>query len=181
MARIETVNPAVSKQQGVALIIALIFLLLMNLLAVSALSTTALGERMASNLNDKNTAFQAAESALVAGELWIGSQLNKPVFDPANTGDGLHLPSLSAVQVWEESTGVWSSADVFSYAGLQGVSQQPSYLIEDLGVIADSKGSLVMPSNYKSSGKNLFRVTARGTGNTSTAAVMVQSAYEKRF
>lgn len=181
MARIETANLAISNQQGVALIIALIFLLLMNLLAVAALSTTALGERMAGNLNDKNTAFQAAESALVAGEIWIGSQLNKPVFDPANTGDGLHLPSLSAVQVWEESTGVWSSADVFSYAGLQGVSRQPNYIIEDLGAIADNKGSLVMPSNYKSSGKNLFRVTARGTGNTSTAVVMVQSAYEKRF
>ena len=181
MARIDTFIPATSSQQGVALIIALILLLLMNLLAVAALGMTTLGERMAGNLNDKNTAFQAAESALVAGEIWIGSQLNKPVFDPANTSDGLHLPSLSAVQVWEDSTGVWSSSDVFSYAGLQGVSQQPSYIIEDLGVIADNKGSLVMPSNYKSSGKNLFRVTARGTGNSDTAVVMVQSAYEKRF
>ncbi len=181
MARIETVTPATSKQQGVALIIALIFLLLMNLLAVAAVGMTELGERMAGNLNDKNTAFQAAESALVAGEIWIGGQLNKPVFDPANTGDGLHLPSLSAVQVWEESTGVWSSADFLSYAGLQGVSQQPRFLIEDLGVIPDNKGSLVMPSNYKSSGKNLFRVTARGTGKSNTAVVMVQSTYEKRF
>lgn len=179
MARIEAVTPVISKQQGVALIIALIFLLLMNLLAVAAVGMTELGERMAGNLSDKNTAFQAAESALVGGEIWIGGQLNKPVFDPANTGDGLHLPSLSAVQVWEESTGVWSSADVLDYVGLQGVSQQPRFLIEDLGVIPDNKGSLLMPSNYKSSGKNLFRVTARGTGNT--AVVMVQSTYEKRF
>ena len=181
MTRIEPARATVTKQRGVALIIALIFLVLMNLLALAALSTTALGELMAGNLNDKNTAFQAAESALVAGEIWIGSQLNKPVFDPANTGDGLHLPSLSAVQVWDESTGVWSSADVFTYSGLQGVSQQPHYLIEDLGMIADNKGSLLLPSNYKSTGKNLFRITARGTGNTDTAVVMVQSAYEKRF
>ncbi len=181
MARLETVTPVTGKQQGVALIIALIFLLLMNLLAVAAVGMTELGERMAGNLSDKNTAFQAAESALVGGEVWIGGQLNKPVFDPANTGDGLHLPSLSAVQVWEESTGVWSSADVLNYAGLQGVSQQPHFIIEDLGVIPDNKGSLVMPSNYKSSGKNLFRVTARATGKTNTAVVMVQSTYEKRF
>jgi type IV pilus assembly protein PilX len=181
MARNETVTPATRNQQGVALIIALIFLLLMNILAVAALSTTALGERMAGNLSDKNTAFQAAESALAGGEFWIGSQLNKPVFDPANTSDGLHLPSLSAVHVWEESTGVWSGNDVLTYTGLQGVSQQPRFIIEDLGMIADNKGSLVMPANYKSSGKNLFRITARGTGSSSNAVVMVQSTYEKRF
>jgi Tfp pilus assembly protein PilX len=38
-----------------------------------------------------------------------------------------------------------------------------------------------MPSNYKSSGKNLFRVTARATGKSNNAVVMVQSTYEKRF
>ena len=62
-----------------------------------------------------------------------------------------------------------------------GVSQQPQFIIEDLGMIADNKGSLLMPANYKSSGKNLFRITARGTGSSSNAVVMVQSTYEKRF
>ena len=51
MARLETVTPVTGKQQGVALIIALIFLLLMNLLAVAAVGMTELGERMAGNLS----------------------------------------------------------------------------------------------------------------------------------
>ncbi len=181
MPRFNRIYHGPERQQGVALIVALIFLLLMNILAVTALGTTTLEERMASNMSDKNIAFQAAESALTAGEVWIGGQMNKPVFDPANGTDGLHLPSLSAVQVWEESTGVWSSTDVFAYSGMQGISQQPSYLIEDLGTIPDDKGSLLLPTNYKSSGKNLFRVTARGNGRTDTAVVMLQSVYEKRF
>lgn len=95
-----------ARQQGVALVVALIFLLLMNILAVTALGITTLEERMAGNMSDKNIAFQSAESALTAGENWIGGQMNKPVFDPVDGTDGLHLPSLSAVQVWEEATGV---------------------------------------------------------------------------
>ena len=181
MSRLNRSYPVPKRQQGVALIVALIFLLLMNILAVTALGTTTLEERMASNMSDKNIAFQSAESALAAGEVWIGGQMNKPVFDPAVTTDGLHLPSLSAVQVWEETTGVWASTDVLSYSGMQGVTQQPSYIVEDLGSIPDDKGSLVLPTNYKSSGKNLFRVTARGNGRTDTAVVMLQSVYEKRF
>lgn len=181
MPRLNRSHHGPARQEGVALIVALIFLLLMNILAVTALGTTTLEERMASNMSDTNIAFQSAESALRGGENWIGGQMNKPVFDPADGTDGLHLPSLSAVQVWEETTGVWTSTDVQSYSGMQGVSQQPIYIIEDLGTMPEDKGSLVMPANYKSSGKNLFRVTARGNGRTDTAVVMLQSVYEKRF
>ena len=168
-------------QQGVALIMAMVFLLMMNLLALTAVNTAALEEKMANNTGDKNVAFQAAESALLAGEIWIGGQLNKPVFNPANTIDGLHLRSMTGTPIWDESTGVWSSTDTFSYAGLSGVSAQPRYIVEDLGEITDNKGSLVLPINYKSSGKNLFRITARGNGATGTSVTVVQSVYEKRF
>lgn len=173
--------PSFIKQRGVALVMAMIFLLLLTMLAVSAIGTSILEERMAGNMGNSNVAFQAGESALVAGEVWIGSQLNKPVFDPANVSDGLHLRSLTSTPAWDSSTGVWSSSDVFSYSGLNGVAAQPNYIIEDLGEISDGKGSLVMPSNYKSSGKNLFRVTARATGTESSAMVYLQSVYEKRF
>lgn len=168
-------------QRGVALIMAMIFLLLATLLGVTAMSTTALGERMAGNMSNKNLAFQAAESALIAAETWIRSQINKPVFDPGNIADGLHLPSTTSTPVWDVSTGIWSSTDVVAYSGLSTVNTQPAYIIEDLGEVADVSGSLVLPGNYKSSGKNLFRITSRGTGGTDTAVATVQSVYEKRF
>ncbi len=168
-------------QRGVALVLAMIFLLLATLLAVTAVTTSMLEERMAGNMGNSNVAFQAAESALVAGEVWIGSQINKPVFDPANTTDGLHLRSLTSTPVWAASTGVWSSTDVFTYSGLTSLAAPPSFIIEDLGELADTKGSLVMPTNYKSSGKNLFRVTARATGSEQSAMLQLQSVYEKRF
>jgi type IV pilus assembly protein PilX len=169
------------KQRGVALVMAMIFLLLMNVLAVAAMNTSVLEERMAGNMGNSSVAFQAAESALRAGEVWLGSRRDKPVFDPANTSDGLHLASLTATPAWDPSTGVWSSSDIFTYSGLSGVAAQPTYIIEDLGEIPDTGGSLVLPTNYKSTGKNLFRITARATGENNTAVVFLQSVYEKRF
>lgn len=168
-------------EEGTVLIMAMTFVLILSLIGVTSMTTTALEEKMAGNMSDKNIAFQAAESALVAGEVWIGSQMNKPVFDPTNGIDGLHLPSTTSTPVWDDSTGIWSSNDLFSYPALNIVSAQPTYLVEDLGQIPDSGGSLVLPANYKASGKNVFRVTARASGTSAAAVAMLQSVYEKRF
>lgn len=52
------------RQQGIALVVGIIFLLLMTLIGVTAIQTTSLDERMAGNVRDRNLAFQAAEAAL---------------------------------------------------------------------------------------------------------------------
>ncbi len=168
-------------QGGTVLIMAMTFLLILSLIGVTSMTTVALEEKMSGNMSDKNVAFQTAESALVAGEIWVGGQMNKPVFDPAVTNDGLHLPSATSTPVWDNTTGVWSSGDLFSYPALNNVSVAPSYIIEDLGAVPDNKGSLVLPANYKSSGKNVFRVTARASGRTVATVAMILSVYEKRF
>lgn len=168
-------------QSGAVLVMAMTFILILSLIGVTSMTTAALEEKMAGNMGDKNIAFQTAESALVAGEIWIGSQMNKPVFDPANGADGLHLPSTTSTPVWNNGTGVWSSNDLFSYPALNNVAAAPTYLIEDLGQIPDSGGSLVLPANYKATGKNLFRVTARASGASTNSVAMLQSVYEKRF
>ena len=50
-----------TKQQGIALIIALTFLLIMTLLGISGMKSSIMEERMAGNADDHNMAFQAAE------------------------------------------------------------------------------------------------------------------------
>ena len=74
-------NP--SKQQGAALAVSLIILLLMTLIAVTGMQTTTLEEKMAGNSRDRNLAFQAAESALRQGETWLEGFANTTEF-----GDG---------------------------------------------------------------------------------------------
>ena len=56
------------RQQGMALIVSLFFLLLLSLLAVSSVQDATLQERMVANQRDHAMAFQAAEAALKAAE-----------------------------------------------------------------------------------------------------------------
>jgi len=51
-------------QRGVALVVALVFLLLLTILGVTVMNTSALEGRMAGNTQETNRAFHAAESAL---------------------------------------------------------------------------------------------------------------------
>ncbi|MFQ5545546.1 MAG: pilus assembly protein, partial [Acidiferrobacterales bacterium] len=63
---------------------------------------------------------------------------------------------------------------------LSNVSQQPQYLIEDMGPIRDPLGSLKLGTPSRST-RNVFRVTALGSGRSVQAVVMVQSVFEKQF
>ena len=56
------------RERGVVLVMAMVFLLILTLIGVTTMSTTVLQEKMAGNMQDKNAAFQAAESALTSGE-----------------------------------------------------------------------------------------------------------------
>ena len=55
------------KQHGAALITGLIFMVVLTLLAVAAMRTTSLDEKMAGNALNQDAAFQAAEAALREG------------------------------------------------------------------------------------------------------------------
>ncbi len=55
----------IGKQQGAALITALIFLIIMTMLAITSMGTNTLEERMASNSTEMNRSFQAAEAGLL--------------------------------------------------------------------------------------------------------------------
>ena len=59
------------RQQGVALFIALVVLLIITILGISGLQTTTLEERMAASARDRDIAFQAAEAALAQAEIFV--------------------------------------------------------------------------------------------------------------
>lgn len=61
---VEKIRLPVKSQQGVVLITGLVFLVILTLLGITALSTNTLEERMAANSQDINRAFQAAESGI---------------------------------------------------------------------------------------------------------------------
>lgn len=174
-------------QDGAALVIALIFLLILTLLGVGALNTTVLQEKMAGNTKEKNTAFQAAESALIVAENWIYEQVSKPIF-PMNAS-GLYLASGGGTSVlssidWSGTTNlvVYPNTPTGAVSGgLSTVTTQPKYLIEDLGEVPEEGGSKVLPGAYKGKGNTIVRITASGTGSTSAGQAIVQSTYGRAF
>jgi len=62
--RMATMNTRPRRQTGTTLIVALILLLVLTMLGVSALNTTTLEEKMAANTQEINRAFQAAEAGV---------------------------------------------------------------------------------------------------------------------
>ena len=150
------------RQRGMALIVALILLLTMTLLGVTAMRSTTQGERMAGNFRDRNLAFQAAEAALREGEEILRN-------DPPPLG-----MVIGAVQEPSDPVSYdnldWDTAELYS-GTLQGLSELPRFFIElvrlegDSGVFGDDQG--------------IYRVTARGRGGTTEAEVVLQATIRR--
>jgi len=174
------------KQQGAVLVVSLILLLVMTLIAVSAMRSTTLEERMGSNTRNKETALQAAEAVLRAGEKSIQDNTTEPLATSDGTTDiwVLDTPdpdASNATPWWKESTRdqSWWASNAVDYTGtLDGVGTNPMYLIEAADFVRDS---LNMGSQQDESGQVYYRVTARATGGNDLARTLLQSTYAKRY
>lgn len=125
-----------AQQQGIALLAVLILLLIMTLLGLASLRGTLLGERMSSNLFDRNLAFQAAEGALRQGENVVkgltAAQVPPTATDCSNPGGVCGRPT--AGQDRSLGNAGWVNAAALnnnSLAVTTGADLQ--YLIEYLG------------------------------------------------
>jgi len=84
-----------SSQQGLALVIGLIMLLIMTLIGVQSMRSTTLGEQMTRNTLDRERALEAAELALLIGEdevRGLATQIVNAVFaDPVAVLDNANF------------------------------------------------------------------------------------------
>ena len=67
------------RQEGAVLVFGLILLLVLTLLGVSTMNGSIFDEKMAGNAINGNYAFQASESALREGELWLRDSTIPPL------------------------------------------------------------------------------------------------------
>lgn len=172
------------RQQGVALVVALIFLLMMTLIGVTAMQTTGQQERMAGNARQRNLAFQGAEACLRWGETGWGSgkgleAATLPSFD--NSTPGLRQPvpasdigTLEIGAFWMDTYN-WASASQQCPTRAE-LSEQARYVIEELPR-ASSHGSSVKFGPLPDAG--FYRVTARSLGGTTDAVVILQSIFRR--
>ena len=159
-------------ERGSALIVGLVFLLVLTLIGVAAMGTTTMQERMAGNLRDRNLAFQAAEAALREGEQFL-QQAALPPFDGSTTGLIMREERGGRTVFW--NTFNWAEQSRAATA-IPAVTQPPRYVIEEMPPIAGSGDSLrfgPLPD------VGVYRVTARSTGGTNDAVVILQTTYRR--
>jgi type IV pilus assembly protein PilX len=144
------------EQRGSALIVSLIMLLLISLIGVGSMQGTILQERMASNLHDRNIAFQASERALRVGENWVAANAGV-----AQTNDRLDDP-----ESWD-GTG----ANAVTVATGDGqLSADPDYHAGWVSVFCPSPQAGAACFDR-------FSVTSRAQGGTDSSVVILQSMF----
>ena len=162
------------------LLLSLLLLVVLSIATISAIQTGGLQERIAGNTRDRNTAFNAAESALRDAEDYMINEPNLPLFDgsvaahyamnsfplltvtrvPANTAlDG------SNVAIWKDPAGLtYLKTNGISYGSktgvtaLPGVSTQPRFILEQM--VPEANRAIT------------YRVTAVGLGPDSSVVVL---------
>ena len=153
-------------QSGAVLVISLIMLLLLMLIGATGSQVSGMEEKMSGNNRNHNLAFQAAESALRAGEAATATI----------TATGYYTGSMSSID--------WNNAKVKTYEGgsLTGVYQAPKYIIEAPAFTPgedDTGSSLEAPTASGPADFAWYRITARGTGGTANSVVTLQSYFRR--
>jgi len=164
-----------TRQHGVVLVISLLMLLVLTLIGLAATRSTTLEQRMTTNQNDQQVAFEGAEAALRSGEAVLGS-VSQPNY-AANTA-GAYTQATMGNLTWKNIQWDASKGAVYDYTGLQpNTIIDPTYFIvqsNQTGFISGSSLSSDTPL------KNTFVyfIYARGVGLSSNNAVVLQSVYQ---
>lgn len=171
-------------QHGAALIVSLIILLLMTLIGIFAMRTSVMEERMASNQRDRELATQAAEVALRDAENAITQLTTEPVATAAGSDNNIRIynsmdpdPS-NANPWWMERNAAWWAANGVAATRPDNVATAPRYIIEEIDMGTESELRGVQEDGGF---KTYYRVTARGTGGSDLARVLLQTTVIKRY
>lgn len=166
-------------QRGAALAVGLLMLTVMSLIAVTSMQSSTLQELMSGNMKDQATAFEAAESAIRAAEIFLdGRTYNLNDFDN-DESDGL-MDNFHD-EVWTVID--WSSNDPIPAPNVDGTTTQPQFVIQYLGPVTPLEQTINVNNAY-GSGEGTeqviaqnFRITARGTGGSDNSVVILESVY----
>ncbi|WP_330948028.1 PilX N-terminal domain-containing pilus assembly protein [Thermomonas sp. LB-4] len=165
MSRFQSLS-AKRRQQGISLLVVLLLLVVMSVLGVAVLRSSALQERMSANLRDRSLATQAVEAALNAGRAALaGAPKWRTTVPPDET-----CPAGEIV------CGKWTPAGAVLWQNgptLRGVATQ--YWIEYLGENTTAMETTgVIPGSETTNRGPMFRITAR-SNSTGRALVVLQT------
>lgn len=159
-------SPLAKHQKGMTLLVALITLVVLMLLGVSAMNASNTMFKLAGNLQFENEAKNRAESALNKAELWLMTGTNS-----ANAGFAASTGAYFSPTANIDPIVAWPTNAI-------QVAQNEQYIIQRINAakLSAAGNSLALGGQSTSSSNNfnLFRVTARGV-SARGASRLVQS------
>ncbi len=184
--------------RGAALMVALVFMLLLAILALGAMRTALLQEKMVGAVRNQQLASMGAESALREAEfrLWSASMRGQPVICGRQGLGGCYSHVAGQpnpiVRGFVDARG-WTTAGATTYRTLDlaaaaqdtaRLAANPVALVEDLGVEtppglgpAHESGASGANAGPRSTDKHLYRITARSTGGNANSIRTVQTTF----
>ena len=186
----KVLHPHVSlrRQQGVSLLVVLILLLVMSVLGIAVLRSSAMQERMSANMVDRNEAVQAAETGLIVAQntvikgtfnpMWNGSETYTALRDAAGKTCALGYCDRSGTPAtpatWEtppDKPAAWTTMTNGARYG---------FTVEYLGVAKGESNEVQGVCNTSSApiylcARPMFRVTSYGRGRGVAQVVLLSN------
>lgn len=181
------------RQRGAVLFVVLAFLVLLTMLALTSTNTSIMQERMVGGVRSAQLAELGAESALREAEttLWAGANSSKPFVVCGKQGlfscyEYRSQALNSTVESFRNASKVvtvggtkFVTKDMTALTGKDAsarLSQNPYYIIEDLGIERPPGVGTAHESGVTGSGagpvsvdKHIYRITSRSTGGSDAA------------
>jgi len=167
------------------LIVAMIFVLLMTIVGLSAIRGSGMQEMMAGNMRHMQLNFQAAEAGLRIGEWRVDVRRPDSVLPAFNGTDGAYSdqnqPGMIAVYLWSDAD--WGAALKTSIPSLN-MPDSPSHVVESIiipvGLESVAMGNAIDHQSMDNLAEGrVYRVTSRYSDETSGGDVILQSLYKR--
>ena len=190
-------QPRAPLTRGLSLLVIMLMMLALAMLALGAMNSSIVQERMVGNARDRHVALQAAEAALRDAELDLEDNLQADSGFVAGCASGLCLPPSDSADN-PQSAPLWQTLDwstTRAYGSRTGAAAllgpenaalagQPRYVIERLPTLPPAAGESAGFgggwSNAPAVQARAYRITVRASGLRSGTVVMLQSLYVKQ-
>ncbi|MGC8121934.1 PilX N-terminal domain-containing pilus assembly protein [Marinobacter sp. VGCF2001] len=178
------------RQQGAALLVSLVILLVLTVLALSSMQGTSTQERMVSAQRDAQIALEGAEAALLAAE----AELSGGTLPTFNANEGLYDDATAAPtdllnpQTWETPSGGGHGngtreAPMPQVDGDNMLAERPRYLIKETPATGSATnsgfglgiGGVADGVQQSTSNGRVFRVVAYSSGASGEAGRAVEA------
>lgn len=172
-------------ERGFALFTTLVVMFVVALVVATNLRTTELSERLSGSFIQRNRAFNAAEGALLTGELGLSALLDRRAFASSDAGAGIHSRDTVETRWWREDD--YAGSNAVAPGTFTGVASAPAWVVEEIGDYVADGGAGIVSLDRGAAGYGrktdagreivLYRLQSAGTGSDAAIGAVVESLY----